>query len=208
MKRNLVPVLLLTVAMAVSGCASTKFTSTWKAPGANPVDPDPGSKIVAVVVEQDENRRRRHESYLARELSARGYEGVASFTLVPVGQLQDEAAAKAAFDGAGAVGVIVMRVVGIDVDRVERPSQYYSGPTYGGYWGGYYGYGWTTVYSPGYLREETTVAVETLIYDLEQNTLLWAGTSESTNPDNAPELIQNLVAMAANEMKKAGVLVR
>ncbi len=49
---------------------------------------------------------------------------------------------------------------------------------------------------------------ETLVYDLEQNVLLWAGTSETTNPGNREAFISELVRAASYEMRKAGVVAR
>ena len=38
------------------------------------------------------------------------------------------------------------------------------------------------MYSPSYLRTDTIVNVETLVYDLKADKLVWAGKSESKNP--------------------------
>ncbi len=207
MKQSILGVLVLGSAIAASSCGAT-FVSTFEATGVQPAQPQPGDKVVAVVVEKDEGRRRRHENALARELTGRGLEGIPSYQIVEVESLQDEAAAKAAFEKAGAVGAVVMRVVGVDTDTYVRPPSYYSGPMYGGYWGGYYPYGWSTVYSPGYAITETKVVVETMVYDLKQNVLLWAGTSRTANPNSADELIAKLVKGGAEEMRRAGLVVR
>ena len=82
------------------------------------------------------------------------------------------------------------------------------GDFYQGYWDGYYAYGWTAAYAPGYLSTETTVAIETLVYDLEQNVLLWAGTSETTNPGDREAFIAELVTAASREMRRVGVIAR
>ncbi len=207
MKQSIAAVLLAAGLVGTSACAPT-FVSTFEATGVEPAQPQSGDKVVAVVVSADEGRRRRHENSLARELTGRGLEGIPSYQLVPVESLQDEAAARAAFEKAGAVGAVVMRVLGVDTDTYVRPPTYYSGPMYGGYWGGYYPYGWSTVYSPGYAITETKVVVETMVYDLKQNVLLWAGTSRTANPDSADQLIAKLVKGGAEEMRRAGLVVR
>ena len=48
--------------------------------------------------------------------------------------------------------------------------------------------------------------VETLVYDLEADKLVWAGLSESTNTSRAETLIKELVAGAAAEMKRQGLI--
>jgi hypothetical protein len=48
--------------------------------------------------------------------------------------------------------------------------------------------------------------VETLIYSLEQDKLVWAGQSQTTNPEKVGPFIKELVAKAANELKKQGLI--
>lgn len=213
MKRvQLLPLVVATMVtmvavLASSGCtaARPRFATTWTAPEAHPIDAQSGATVVAVVVQEDEADRQRSERQLATELNRRGdLNAVPSYTLIS--DPEDEEAAKIAFEQAGAVAVVVMRVVRVDEETSYNPGTYYSRPVYSGYWGGYYGYGWGAAYSPGYLSTETTVVIETLVYDLEQNVLLWAGTSETTNPSNRQEFIGQLVGAASREMRRAGVV--
>ena len=67
---------------------------------------------------------------------------------------------------------------------------------------GYYGYGWGAMYDPGYTRSDMVVSIETLIYSVPKNALLWAGSSESRNPKDSRKLLADLVKEMAKEMKK------
>ena len=67
-------------------------------------------------------------------------------------------------------------------------------------------HGWSTVYTPGYLTTDTVVSVETLVYSVEQDTLLWAGRSETTNPKDIRKFVKDLVDTAGKEMRKAGLV--
>jgi hypothetical protein len=58
------------------------------------------------------------------------------------------------------------------------------------------------------MSNERTVAIETLVYDLKQNVLLWAGVSDTTIPDKWSDLMANLVSEATQEMRRAGVIER
>jgi hypothetical protein len=103
-----------------------------------------------------------------------------------------------------------MRAVGSEKELSASSGGYMWGaPYYGSFWGtGYYGYGWGAVYDPGYLRTDTIVHVETLVYDLKTDKLVWAGKSQSTNPDRVDALIKELVASAAENMKKQGLVAK
>ena len=195
------------LALGVSGCATTNFTSIWKAPDAGPFHVSNGDKVVALVLADSPSLRRSGEANLADELDKRGLKGIPAYTLIPDADVKDEAKAKAAIEASGAKAVIVMRPMGREQELSVVSTDYYSSPYYGGFWGGgYYGYGWGGVYDPGYLRTETVFQVETLVYSLEQDKLVWAGRSETTNPSKVGPFIQELTAKAASEMKKQGLI--
>ena len=56
------------------------------------------------------------------------------------------------------------------------------------------------------MRTDTIVSVEILVYSLEQDKLVWAGRSQTTNPEKVGPFIQELTARAAAEMKKQGLI--
>jgi hypothetical protein len=192
-------------ALSLVACASTRFSSTWKAPEAGPLN-FKGLKVAALVITPNESTRLGAEGLLAKELTARGVQGIPAYNLIPPNETRDKEKAKTLFTTAGIAGVVVMRAAGTQKE-ISASSGYWSGPYYGSFWGGgYYGYGWGAVYDPGYLRSDTIVNVETLIYDLRADKLVWAGMSASTNPSKVESLIKELVAAAAGEMKKQGLI--
>jgi hypothetical protein len=198
--------LVVAVALTAAGCASTTFNSSWRAPGSGPLSFE-GKKVAALVMSKEEGVRYGAEDALAREITARGAVGIAAYGLIPEELTRDQEKAQEFMAKAGVAGVVAMRVVGKDQQLSSSPSTYYGGPYYGSFWGGgYYGWGWGGVYDPGYLRTDTIVSVETLVYSLEQDKLVWAGRSATTNPSNVPAFMKELAAAAAREMKKQGLI--
>ncbi len=65
-----------------------------------------------------------------------------------------------------------------------------------------YGYGWTAVYDPGSITIDTVLVVETMIYSVPQDKLLWGGVSETTNPKSGQQFMADLIKTAIKEMKK------
>ena len=63
---------------------------------------------------------------------------------------------------------------------------------YGGFYGGYYTFAWGATYSAGTLQIDEVVHVETLIYDLRTDKLIWAGMSDTMNPSTAQKVIRDL----------------
>lgn len=192
--------------LALAACNSTTFNSTWKAPGAGPLN-FKGKKVAALVVSKEEGVRYGAEDALAREITARGAIGVPAYSLIPKELTQDKEKAKEFLAKAGVAGVVAMRAVGKEQQVSSSPATYYGGPYYATFWGGgYYGWGWGGVYDPGYMRTDTIVYVEILVYSLEQDKLVWAARSQSTNPSKVGDFIKELTAAAAGEMKKQGLI--
>ena len=123
--------------------------------------------------------------------------GVPMYTLLG-DAAPDEARARAAAEQAGVVGVVVLRPVRIDKELSSTPASF-SGPMYGGLWGGYYGLGWGAPWSVhgGELRTDTIIIVETLVYSLAQNELVWGGQSKTKSPANLDRLIADTAKQVA-----------
>jgi hypothetical protein len=206
MLRATTKALVATAAVAAAACAATSFNSTWKNPAAEPGN-FKGQKVAALIVSKEEGVRYGAEDALARELTARGAVGIAAYSLIPKELIQDKDKAKEFLEKADVAGVVAMRVVGKDKEISSSPGGYWGGPAYATFWGaGYYGYGWGAVYSPSYIQTDTIVIVETLVYSLPQNKLVWAGQSETTNPSKVGPFIHELVTKAGAEMKKQGLI--
>lgn len=184
--------------------AGTKFTSTWVAPEAKQAD-FAGKKIATLVLSADETLRISIEEGLARELTARGLQAIAAYRLVPREELKIPEKARAWFERAGVQGVVAMRPVSMEQEKTYVPGTW-TAPYYGTLWG-YYGYGWgAPLYDPGYVRSDTVLHVETLIYSVPMNKLLWAGASETKNPKEARFVLAEIVKEAGKQMRKQGLI--
>ncbi len=196
------------VALTLSGCAST-FISSWKAPDATLLEVS-GAKVVAVAMMKDETSRRIAEDSLAREISAHGAQGVALYALLPGANAANEAVTREALAKAGVQGVVVVRPINVEKEVEITPITMFE-PAYRGFWGGYYNYGWgapwvrpVTVGTD--VRTKTVVYVETLVYSLVQNKLVWSGQSKTTNPPGVDKFVKKLATAAAAELDKQGLI--
>lgn len=183
--------------------AKTKFQSVWKSPDAANVSLA-GQKVAALVIDKDDSLRVAGEEALVRELNARGMQGVASYRMVPKEELQSADKARVWFEKAGVQGVVAFRVVNDQRRKTYVPGTW-SNPYYTSLWG-YYGYGWGAVYDPGYVRDERIISLETLIFSVPKNSLVWAGLSETENPKDGQKVVAEVVKEAVNEMRKQGLL--
>jgi hypothetical protein len=188
--------------LACTACASTPFVSSWRAPSAVPLQII-GAKVAAVAMIDRVASRRAAEDAIARELTARGAVGVPMYTVYPNQNPSDEPAARAALEGQGFTGLVVFRPVSREREIVSTPM--YWGPGYSMYWGGYYGYGWGM---PWYeVHTNTVVSVETLVYSLRQNMLVWGGQSTTTNPGSVDRLVHDTAQKVVKELERQELLV-
>ena len=193
--------LLCGVALSLSACGTTTFTSTWKAPDAHRIDPS-GKIVAALVISSDARQRRSAEVYLAHELTIRGANGVAAYTLIGLEHPNVDYAI-AHFKQAGVQGVVVMRLVAHDKQVIVDPGGF-SGSAYTTFGSYYSSYGMQVSYSTGSVQTDEVVTIETLIYSLTKDKLLWAGTSRTSNPESLQSLVTEVADAVARELGQAG----
>jgi hypothetical protein len=192
----------------LSACASSAFVSSWQAPDAERLMVE-GSKVAAIVMMRDEVSRRVAEDALTRELNAHGARGVPLYSVLPDANPSNEAEVRAALEREGFDGAVVMRPESRE-ETVSAPVPY-TGPIYGGFWGGYYGFGWRSAWDFGpprlaEIRTYTVVTVETLVYSLAQNKLVWGGKSATTSPSSVERLIEETASKVAKELERRGLI--
>ncbi len=194
-------------ALTAFACSTTTFLSTWRAPDARPLQLK-GKKVVGVFIGKNQTLRRRAEDAMAREISARGAQGVPAYTILTDDEVKDRDAAKAKLEQLGFSGAVVMRVVGKETQYSVEPA-YWGRPYYHHFWReGYWGWGWRTVWEPGYLVADKIVSVETLVYSLDQDLLVWAGVSKTVDPTRIDPFISELATEVTKQMAKDGLLTQ
>ena len=206
MKTSLkIVVVLLAATLATAG--STKFVSTWRNPQGG-LD-FTGMKVATFVINPDLTMRMGPEETMAAELRSRGLDSVAGYTVLPVELGEDRGKAKKFLENEGITGAIIMRLVGEERTRRPKTTTYYSAGYYPSFWG-YWNHGWsaTTVYTVGGGKKNRVYFIETVIYSLELDRLLWAGESQTVNPKGIREFVEDLVDEAGKEMRKAGLVAR
>ena len=99
----------------------------------------------------------------------------------------------------GVDGIILMRLT-----DVEKSTDYVQGNTYYGGWG----YGGAMYSTPGYYEENKTYYVETNIYDVKSNKLLWSGTTSTLNPTKINEALDEIILAVKTELTNKGLIVK
>lgn len=197
-----IAVIVLLVTLA--GCASTSIRDSWTAPGIQgPLD---YQKILVVFMDPTEATRRAAEDALVARIGSD--RAVASHTMFTVQEVQNadqnESANRGKVEAAGIDSAVIMRLV-----NEQQKMSYSPGMTYPSYYGGFYGYygrGWGMAYSPGYMRTDTVVSVETNLYSLENDELVWAGTTETLNPNDVAKMVNEIADAVSKDLRSKGLV--
>lgn len=192
----------LVLIMAVTACSSTTVTEQW----SDPEQKTAFNNLMVLSLNQNDTQRRVFESGFIAELDRRGIESTASYELLPDKKDLSTEAIKSAIAGTDIDAVLVMRQVRIKKeDRYVPPRYDYVGdPFYGSFYG-YYGR-FAPIYTPGYITEDTTVHLETNVYRVEGEKLVWSGKTETFNPKNTNSLISELAKTILNELSKVNLI--
>jgi len=190
----------LVVAVGALACSTTEFKSTWRDPTARPVALK-AQPVAAFLITPNVATRRAGEDILARELSARGVRGIPGYQLTGDQPVRDSEGLRRKLEQVGIQGTVIMRVIDRRVELDYVPG----GLAYGSMYG-YWEFGWGMMGRPGYLETDTVVSVETLVYSLPQDKLLWGGVSETTDPNNLDSFIKEVVSKAGEEFRKSGLV--
>jgi hypothetical protein len=194
----------VTLTLGLTACgANTHFLSTWSPQNAQPVSPQ-GMKIATVFFNSNESIRRTGEDVAARELARIGSVAFPSYELVPENP-DDREAAKRKLEQAGVDAVLSMRVVARERVIDYAPNYWTGTPYYGSLWG-YWGHGWSSAQDNSFLGTDVVVGVETLLYSLKDEKLLWAGMSETFDADDVESAVKSIARKAVDKMDDDAVL--
>ncbi len=202
---------LCVTSIILASCANTKISQSW-------VEPDNKKSyndLLIIGIAESEQNRRAYESHFVEELANRGIEGEASYKLIKSDEKIDRDTVAKAIKGLGIDGVIVTHLVAVDEETIYRPSTgYMYGGAYGvGYGGGYYGglYSYyphvnSYVHNPGYYTTHETYTLETNLYDVESEELVWSARSRSFAPESVQEVVVDLTKLLIKDLEDKNLI--
>jgi hypothetical protein len=187
---------------------STQYVSIYQNPRAGVMDFS-GKKIACFVIIPNQELRPAREETVAAELRKRGIDAFAGYTILPGELVKDREKSKEFLKKAGVSGAVLIRLLG-DQEQTSQTSPvtttaWYSQPYYGNFWG-YWNYGWASTYIYATQWTDRVITLETTIYSIDRDELLWAGRSNTTNPKNITKFVEDLVKEAGKALRKAGMV--
>jgi hypothetical protein len=194
---------LLLLALGAGSCAtSTKMSYVWREPSYTP---SPANKVLIIGIGDNRRRIDMFESLMAKEFQARGVAAVTGTALpFPAGGSEDQV--REAVKSSGADLAITSRLVDSQVNTTEtKASAYMPIVGYTGFYG-YYSSAYLAASSPDYYSESRKYVVETNVYDVKTQKLVWAGRSQTADPTDTVDAVESFGRTVVSELAKAGMI--
>ena len=183
---------LLAVTLACATGGSPDFENSWRDPSIRTLH---FRRLLVSFATNDEQVRRRVEDKLAKQLP----NAFAAYRVAPDLNTRDRPEAtkilrEKLFDGA-----VVMRVVDVKDRSTYVPlNTWYTGhPSFYTYWGS----SWGMVQRPGYVVNDRVVSVETAIYSIKEDKLVWAARTRTLNASSPSKLVDETVDAVVNHLR-------
>lgn len=186
--------LALLSALTLGACASTGIAESWVDPGTQQLPPF--QKVFVAYLGTDAAAQRLAEDAIAKHLEAP--EVLKSYELYPDARGLDPVRVKDELRAKGCDGAVMMRLARVEQEiSATSPHPGYYG-SFGGYWG--HGYG-----APMEVRTDEIVHMETNLYSLADDKLLYSARSETFNPSSTEELVDEIAEAIAKDLEKRGL---
>jgi hypothetical protein len=223
MPRNVTAAVLCALAAisCYSSCGTqSRIETTWENPS---YVGKPFSKLGVIAIMKTNNEDKAFEVAVVDELAKVGVDAVPGFSFLPPDTLVGKEKMERLVKDTGAGAVLMFKLIGIDKTRSYIPptdyvvggspyTDWWDDPFWGyympypyGYWGYWYP-AFQVIRTPGYWETSTTYQVETVLYRVSDNKLIWMAMSGTYNPKSGFDLGNSLSLLIVKKLEKAGLV--
>ena len=207
---------LLFIGLTMAACSSTDMTSSWR----NSDFKGPIGKVYVVGIAKDEMNRRIFEDAFSNQFFREGVSSEASYRDITYSnEINKEALAKNMVERS-CDAVVLTRLIGQRKETVTTPVYdpvFSPGPYYGGYgrysrphhygsWGSYYAHPLAFSYVPTITTERVILTVESVMYDLKTEALIWSAQYETAVEGSIDDMIDKFVKAAVKDLKSKKII--
>ncbi len=196
--------------LMVAGCAATQVKQVWKDEAFQGVRLD---NVLVIGILKNNTARREFESEFVKYFRSRGITATESFRVLSTDALEGDEAREAIVQkikDLGINGVIITKVVGSRTSEETIPGMTITagyGPPYGSYgsWGSYAGVAYsfpgpTQPTTQGYSHVDKFLVIETQLFDVKGERLIWAVQSETRISGSPLSEIKPYISIVADRL--------
>jgi hypothetical protein len=207
---------LLLIGFLATACSSTTMSGSW----GNPDYTGKVENVYLIGIAKSELNRRIFEDTFSRHLSDQGVQAIPSYLDLPKSQKANRAAIVKAMVARGCDSVMLTKLIGLREETILSPgyaSGYSSGPSYGGRggyggrsgynnWGNYYSRSYDVVYSPPTTTTFVILTIESVLYDLKTEEMIWSAQLETAAEGDLTKRVQGYVDVVTKDLKQKGLI--
>jgi hypothetical protein len=186
-----------------SSCNSTQITSSWRDPDKK-ISADDWKKVLVVALLRNETNRRRAEDEMVKYLHRKG---ITSYSHLGENfNPKNEEALRNKIKDEGFDAIITMRLIDVEREKIFTPEQYYMYPVYYRDYSHYYFRSWGYFNTPGYFTVTKKFIIETIIYSIQDDKIIWSGITETYNPTGVKKLTDEIACTIHKKMLQEGFI--
>jgi hypothetical protein len=208
MKKSLIITSVITLIFAA--CTSTKeSTGVWI--NKEKIQGKSFSKLFIVVMSADPEARSTVENNLASIATSRGHQVVKSIEVIPASvkdpklPTKDEVVAKVKETGCDGVFVAALLKKEESIGYTPGTTAYSIQP-YQTYYTGYYTYWYPSVSTPDYYDHEKTYVIQSNLYDVASEEIMWSVQSKVFSPETIKKFSQAYTSTLIKQLEKAKLI--
>lgn len=184
----------------VAGCSSTRLTTSWR---DDTLKQGQIKKPMILAIVEKKVVRSRLEDEFVQSLRKIGVEAIQSYKSLPELKGMDATAVKANLIENGRDSVLVIKLVDTRKETVQVPGTIT--PTYSNF-GSFYSGTTSAVFLPGYSYDYKIYSVQSNLYAITNEKLIWSGISESEEETGSvDEALREFAEFMTGSMKKQNV---
>ena len=196
---KLIYLLLIAFTLFLLSCATTTVTDVWK----DNAYLRKSQNIVVIMAAKSSDMRDLFENRFVAELDNRGNNATQSYKIIPMEQLRDKELVKSKIKSTGADTVLISRLVDTKTIESYMRGSVYVVPNFYQGWGSYYdilftGYGYTDNIQVSY--------IETNVYDVKTEKLIWSAHSKTERSEGEQQLINTFIQIMIKKLASSGII--
>lgn len=202
MKKLLFKIAIL-LPLLLASCSSTTIVNSWRDPNIK-IHSNQWNKILVVAMLKSETDSRKAEDEMVTYLHGKGVRSYSYLEKNSADINDEELRKKMRSDGFNAA--ITMRLIDVDKEKVYVPGQSYLYPPYYSSFSRYYHRNWIFYSSPGYYVVTKKFIIETILYSIEEDKIIWSGITETYNPRGVSKLTDEIACAIHKKMIAEGFI--
>ncbi|WP_309609492.1 hypothetical protein [Flavobacterium sp.] len=201
--KNLITWKLFILILIVTSCASTKIVESWKEPDKQ-ITIDKLKKVLVVAMFKDETSNRKAEDQMVKFLKDKGIPSYnylnKNFDKTKVEVIQNKIK-KDGFDGA-----VTMRLIDVDKETIYQRNGINRFPNNYRDFSNYYYDSAISYYNPDNYITTKTYTIETNIYSITENKIIWSALTETSDPKGVNKMTEEVTQVVYKQMIKDGLI--